>query len=373
MKLLINFGAIKTGGGVQLAINYLAYIRKYPEKAGEFYLLLPSSGPLVNVEVSKNCVDTLNYPSNYIERIVFERTTLNSFIEKNQINIIYTFFGAGLPRFKCAKSIVSVAYPIICYPDSEYWKYLSLNKSIKKRIVNFFRRIRIRQADVVIAETEIMANRLNLYVGVDKTKLRIIPPSPSIFLGDKQFKTPSSSTITILVLSGIDRHKNLWRLVEFAYLLESRGFTSFRFILSVSRTTFEEENKIKEEGKKKLLNHYFNFVGSIPADEIAEVYDNSNFLINLSDLESYSNNYMEAWKSGLPLIVNNTDFARFICRKSAVYVNAHDLSSSIDKIIRVFKSVDLQKEMVSYGKKYLAELPDMDCKFRMISEVISEV
>jgi len=373
MKLLINFGAIKTGGGVQLAINYLAYLRKYPDKIDEFFLLLPSSGPLANVEVSKSCVDALSYPGNYIERVVFEKTTLNSFIEKYQINIIYTFFGAGLPRYKCVKSIVSVAYPIICYPDSDYWKYLSLDKSIKKKIVNFFRRMRIRQADIVIAETDVMANRLNRYAGVDENKLRIIPPSPSKFLEDKQFKAPSSLTLALLVLSGLDRHKNLWRLVEFACLLEGRGFTSFRFILSVSRSAFEEDNEIKELAKKKILDRYFNFVGSIPADKISEVYDNSNFLINLSDLESYSNNYMEAWKSGLPLIVNSTDFASFICRKSAVYVNAHDLSSSIDEIIRVFKSVKLQKEMVSYGKKYLAELPDADCKFRMISEVISEV
>ncbi len=373
MNLLIDFGAIKTGGGVQLATNFLKMLGKQ-SMDGKVYLLLPSTGPLSTMLLEEYCDGLEYYPNSYLERKLFEITKLGQFIKNNQIDRIYTFFGAGLPRYKGTKSVVSVAYPIICYPDSPYWKYLPYVYSLRKRAVNTLRRMRIRRADAVVVETEVMAERLNKYVRVNKDKIRIIPPSPSLFIQDKEFRQiQNDCPVRMLLLSGLDPHKNLWRLLAIAACLKQLNITNAKFVLSVHKDDYVCNLKHISDADRLLLEEYFEFIGPIPVDEIEAAYENANFLLNLSDLESFSNNYMEAWKSGLPLICAKTDFARHICRDSAVYLDPHNAEQSAAVIKDIISDSQKQERLVEHGKEYLAELPDSEEKFYMINDVVRNV
>ena len=365
--LLIDFGAIKTGGGVQLATNFLSSILAFKNITGDIYLILPDSGPLSKLNIEGKCVDYLMYPDSYILRKVFELTKYPAFIKKHKIDIVYTFFGSGLPKEGGVKSVVSVAYPIICYPDSDYWKYVSFFYGFKKKIVNRLRRNRIRKADKVVVETDVMALRVHKYLGIEKNNIMTIPPSPSMFIKEKEFVSQSASEkIVFLVLSGLDPHKNLWRLPEIARKLTEANYTNFEFILSVEKSAFVHTYRKYCLGNEHALDTYFNFVGPIPATDIDSVYSRSTFLVNLSDLESFSNNYMEAWKSGLPLICGDTDFAHHICGESAIYVNAHDTDYASSEILKVVEDLNKQAAMVKEGKKRLSHLPDSEEKLKMI-------
>lgn len=373
MNILIDFGAIKTGGGVQLATNFLNRLRS--QRSGQFekiFLLVADSGPLSEINLNELCDAYEYYPNNYLKRKWFEITKLRDFLRKNNINIIYTFFGAGLPRFKGVKSIVSVAYPIICYPDSNYWRHIDFIPGVKKRLVNTLRRARIRSADKVVVETSVMANRIAKYAGVEKQKIRVIPPSPTQFLQDKPYVVHEVSVNKILLLSGTDPHKNIWRLPQIADELISKGVNNFKFIISVDKENFLRSLGGKSDIDSGVIDAHFEFKGAIPASKIEQIYDECHYLLNISDLESFSNNYMEAWKAGLPLICSDTDFARNICRSSAIYVNPHDPYSSADSIALLFMDKKRQADMVSEGKKLLKNLPDPDQKFNLIQQVILE-
>jgi len=370
--LLIDFGAIKTGGGVQLATNFLSSILDFKNITGDIFILLPDSGPLSKLSVEDKCVDYLKYPDNYILRKIFELTKYPAFIKKHNIDIVYTFFGSGLPKEGGAKSVVSVAYPIICYPDSDYWKYVPFMVGFKKKLVNKLRRNRIRKADKVVVETDVMAVRIHKYLGVDESKIVTIPPSPSKFVEGKKFvQRGAADKIVFLVLSGLDPHKNLWRLPEIARKLTENNCTNFKFILSVKKDEFTHVYKKYCLGNEHILDNFFDFVGSVPATEINSVYSDSTFLVNISDLESFSNNYMEAWKSGLPLICGETDFAHHICGESAVYVNAHDTTQASYEILQVVGDLDKQEAMVKEGKKRLSRLPDSEEKIKIILQQLT--
>lgn len=53
----------------------------------------------------------LHCPSQALRRLWFERTTLQWFIRANDIAVIKTLFGAGLPHGPNVTSVVGVAYP----------------------------------------------------------------------------------------------------------------------------------------------------------------------------------------------------------------------------------------------------------------------
>ena len=373
MKLLIDFGAIKTGGGVQLATNFLNKLDRNKQHIDEVFLLIPDTGPLASIDLSGLCDAFLYYPDNYVKRKLFEMNELKKFIFLHSIDTVYTFFGAGLPRFPGVRSVVSVAYPIICYPDSPYWKYVSFLSGLQKRIVNMLRRHRIRKADLVVVETDVMAHRMHQHVGVNKSLLRVIPPSPSLFIEDKPYVVSSGDSYRILLLSGLDPHKNLWRLPSIALALKDFGCHNFIFTLSVEKHQFLGmlPKSISFNGSR--LEQHFDFVGAIPADEIGNIYNDSDLLLNISDLESFSNNYMEAWKSGLPLVCSDTDFARNICGESAIYIDPHNATSSAAAIKTLMQDLSKQRHLADTGKERLTMLPNAQEKFDKIIAVLNEV
>jgi len=361
MAFLIDFGAIKSGGGAQLAFNFLKQLDEKDIDVSDVCLLLPSEGPLSKEKFGNKYASIIYSPSNYFKRIIFENITLYRFIRKMNIKKIYTFFGSGLPHPVYVQSIVSVAYPIICYPDSPYWKYLALIPKYKKLLINNFRRARLRKASHIIAETEVMKARLSREIPYDIDNISVIPPAPSGFLQDIDYDF-STTRNTYLFLSGTDPHKNIWRLYAVAEELERKGFLDFTFIITVNKDNYMaslNESNIDES----IIDKHFKFLGTVHPSEIQTVYQQSDFLVLLTDLESFSNNYMESWKAGVPMIVSDRDFARHICQDSAIYVEPHDINDVCEKIISVSGDSDIKRNLVESGKRRLSTLKSTEERF----------
>jgi hypothetical protein len=88
--------------------------------------------------------------------------------------------------------------------------------------------------------------------------------------------------------------------------------------------------------------------------------------VNLSDLESFSNNYMEAWKANVPLLVSDRDFARGICGESAIYCEPHD-AAQIAKCMLEFihGNIDTAR-LVANGAERLRRLGSQDMRMDRI-------
>ena len=151
-------------------------------------LLLPSHGELKNYnDPCKKFQKIIYSPNNYLRRFIFENFTLQNLMKSNNIDFIFTFFGPGLPHSKRIKSFVGVAYPIICYPESQYWHYISGFKKLKQKLLNYFRIKRLRQASYIYVETEIMKLRIVKTVNLPLDRICIIPPAVTKYISDREF------------------------------------------------------------------------------------------------------------------------------------------------------------------------------------------
>ena len=368
MNILLDFGAIVSGGGAQLALNFLDHMKKRGGTAKHsFFLLIPETGPLADIDFSNQYSGIYKTPKPYFRRIIFEHTKLQNILKTNNIQRVYTFFGAGIPCPKGIESIVTVAYPIICYPDSPYWKYVPLKKKYPKLVVNYFRRKRLKASSRIIAETEVMKERLIRALNYNSQNINIIPPAPSEYVSPVEYN-PNSETGKFLFLSGCDPHKNLWILQNLAKDFVSKGWRDFKFILTVKKESYI--NSLKEPADHEILNNHFEFVGTIHPREIQSVYAKCDFLMIPSDLESFSNNYMEAWKAGIPIIASNRDFAKHICGDSAIYIEPHDISATSSKLISVAKDNNLKIKLIEAGKSKLSTLHNTSDRSEKILDII---
>jgi glycosyltransferase involved in cell wall biosynthesis len=364
-KILIDMSPLKSGGGVQLAYNFLDELTHAEIGSNELYLLVPEGGfedYYSHPKISK----IISAPHSKIKRTIFESITLPQILVKEKIKTIFTFFGSGLPHPRFIKSVVGVAYPTICYPDSPFWNYLPLKAKYKTALINYYRIKRLSKANIIFVETEIMKKRLMKILPINEKNIFLVPPSPSNYLEAQTLQT--SAERRVLLLSGNSPQKNLWRLYAIAVELKKMNF-ALKFLVSVSERDWR--SSLKEEGiDGNLLKEYFEFIGVIHQKDISKAYANVDVLLMLSDLESFSNNHMEAWKVGVPQIVSDRDFARAICRDSAVYIEPHSPQETARTLAEVLNDNQLRQQLVERGKVYLQELPSQKERMQMILKLI---
>ena len=357
-------GPLKSGGGVQLAYNFLDELVKVDTAHRCFYLLVPEGGFKEYYHHPK-IEKVITSPRSIVGRFIFDNTTLQRFLKKEKITKIFTFFGSGLPHPSSIQSIVGVAYPSICYDDSPFWNYISFRNKTKIKIINYFWKRRLKKANKIFTETVVMKKRLLKVIAFKEQDVFIIPPSPTQYISAHQ---KVQSERNILLLSGTLLQKNLWRLYEVALALKEQKF-AVKFMLTISEKEWRDTLRIQPLNKE-IIRDYFEFLGAVQQKEIAKVYDKADVLLLLSDLESFSNNHMEAWKVGIPQIVSDRDFTRAVCKDSALYVEPHHPAEVASAIRELLSNISLQKELVEKGKICLHELPSQEQRLQMIFKLI---
>jgi glycosyltransferase involved in cell wall biosynthesis len=363
--ILIDMSPLKSGGGVQLAYNFLDELKCADIKSNDLYLLVPE-GDFIEYRNHPKIKGVISAPRSKIKRFFFENFTLQTWLSKRKIKTIFTFFGSGLPHPKSIRSVVGVAYPSICYPDSPFWKYLPSFTKYKTAIINYYRIKRLSKANIIFVETEIMKKRLMNILRMKEENIFLIPPSPSNYV--KTQTAQPSLPKRVLLLSGNSPQKNLWRLYAIACELKKLNY-KLKFVISLSAD--EWRSGLKEEAiDENIVHEYFEFIGVIHQKDISKAYENIDVLLMLSDLESFSNNHMEAWKVGVPQVVSDRDFARGICVDSAVYIEPHHPRQVAHTLSEVLNDDDLLKTLVERGKTYLEKLPSQQERMQMILQLI---
>ena len=106
---------------------------------------------------------------------------------------------------------------------------------------------------------------------------------------------------------------------------------------------------------------------------LASLYRQIDFVFLLSKLESFSNNIIEAWTFGKPLIASDEEWTHAICGDSAIYVersSPEEIASQITSCLNDEKRIT---QVVEAGKKILSEYPTIEERTEQELSFIEEV
>lgn len=368
MKTLIDFSPIKSGGGAQLALNFLTVLNEFKSGFGEVAILVSDRFPFLD-RLSAH-LEVVMAPGDPAGRLKFEWLALRTEIRRRGVTHVYTFFGPGLPKMSGVTQMVGVAYPILCYDDSPYWSHLPFGRRTITRLKNYARKRRLRGVDVLVFETDIMRSRSIAAIGLDPSKCYVLAPTPTSFLKSSPLRPRPDGETRFLFLSGADPHKNLWRLPGiFPKLLAEKH--AARFWLSITEEAFLKV--CRDQGARvdrRLVREFVRFLGPVAADQIQTLYDQIDVVANISDLESFSNNYLEGWLSGRPILASDRDFARSICGGSAIFVEPHSETSLFDGVALICRETAIAAQLAAVGQERLALLPSMEQRLRRLANLI---
>jgi glycosyltransferase involved in cell wall biosynthesis len=106
-------------------------------------------------------------------------------------------------------------------------------------------------------------------------------------------------------------------------------------------------SKIRENGRDAVICN----LGEVPFKDVRSCYDIAHALLLPTFLESFSNAYLDAMRSGAGIITSDMDFARVVCGDAALYVDPSDVSAVVSALLSLESDTVEWKKRVDIGKR----------------------
>lgn len=355
LNILINGLNLKVGGGKSILDNLLSTLQS--EKIEHnYHVLTPNWRDYLRYECNK--VSILRPPKwaskTYAFPFVFHRL-IPLTIKEHCIDVIFNFGDIVVPVK--TPQLYLFDWPYAVYPESIVWERMNFSQTVVKRIKLSFFKSNIKYATHVIAQTNTMKNRLQKYYGlknVDIIPLPVVHQAMSK-IGTKDFKLPYQKH-KFLYLTHYYPHKNLEILIPLATHIKKKSINCV-FVITVDPGESIDGDRLLSQIRNEQLENIIINLGSVPLNEIGNLYEQVDTLFMPTLLETFGMPYVEAMHNGKPILTSDIDFAHDICQNAALYFDPLDVISISDVITQHIDTAS-GKGLVNAGKKVYSLLPD---------------
>lgn len=376
MNILLNFVPLKSGGGLQVGLDFV-HQAKLHGAAHTWYLVATAGTALSRIEPQANFVVAQLVSRNRLARLWFEYFGCGRLTRRIRPDVIYTQFGPHWPGAHAFVNVVGCAYSNLVYPEVDFWDRLDAPRRWLKKGIDRMRKRRLRQADVVVFETDDLAARAVRVLGLDGARVHVVRPSISSLVNPMAAHAKTRERcralpvgFRVLLLSTYNPNKNIELLAEVAKVLaDEHGDKDTVFIITLPPDAATTRSILAKADRLGVASRVHNF-GPVDHEGCTEIYRCCDAVILPSQLESFSNTIAEAWIMERPLLVSDMEWARALCGDGAAYFrfgDSHDAAARIDEIKR---NEPLRRDLVARGRSVLASYPTADLRFRRYLDII---
>ncbi|WP_024589817.1 MULTISPECIES: glycosyltransferase [unclassified Pseudoalteromonas] len=374
-SLLLNFLPVKTGGGLQNSLSFLSFL-KNDSDLKDVATVLTYKGS----EIYKVCINN-NIRVHSIKPGLLSRLKFEIFLSRRLINsdtVIFTLFGPPLITKKKSVTINGCAYSNLFYPEIGFWSFLPYPQRFLKYCIDFYRKVSLSKAQEIIFETKILLERASKDKLFVNKKLHLVQMSPSSLVCESnvdasvalQYKAKlNSGYINLLYISGPHPNKRhyLWPRI-----IKSLKMKGLKVCLVTTLPTGDYLTSLSERFSELGLNEHLVNVGPVKSEHVASLISIADGLTNLALLESFSNNFVEAWEMKKPLIVTDADWSRGCCGKGAIYIDPLEAELSADRLLFSYTNVSSINFSVQNGSEQLSHLPSKIARYNQFKSIIMD-
>lgn len=368
MNILLNFIPLKSGGGVQVGLDFIEQAKRHGTRH-EWHLVATAGTAIAATRESGNVRVAKVVPNGLAARLWFEHVECKELVRAIKPAVIYTQFGPHWPGVRAA-NVVGCAYSNLFYPEVDFWGSLPFLQRVVRKTVDVFRGKRLFAADAVIFETEDLAERAVRIFKLPQERVHCVRPSVSSLV------TPASehrqtrercATIPkgfrVLLLASYQPHKNIDLLPDVAKVLKERHrCDDVVFVVTLPPEHPGTKQLLARARALDVERQIHNF-GPVPHEGCAELYKECDAVLLPSSLESFSNTIAEAWTMRKPLVISDLDWARSCCGEGAVYVRYRDSGDIAQKLVRLKENPDEARAVSERGRQVQATYPSPEQRF----------
>jgi len=374
MNILLNLYPVRSGGGQQVATNFVKVIAKN-NFGHRWYIFVGDGSELHKISkklIPNSCILSIVY--NYKNRLL-KSGVIKDFIATNKIDIVYSF--GPIFKFIEVPQVLRSVYSNLYFPEIYFWEGYSKFLYAKKKIIDFFRLKQTLKADGLIFENKSMLERaINLFK-YPENKVIYIAPSVTDFdekqLSEKYKELESFEEFKILYLSSWHLNKNIHILPEVAKILSSNNFKKVKFILTIDVNNSSVQKFLLNKIKKFKVENYFHFIGKVEAVYVHQVVKSSDAMILLSKLECFSSNVIEAYTFKKPLIIADEEWSRSSCDNAALFVDRNNPINIAESILKLINSKELKMYLVKLSEVQLRQFNKPEEKVKKQVEFLEKI
>ena len=378
MDVLLNFLPLKSGGGLQVGLDFLEHAQR--ASAQHRWFLVASEGtPLAHrrgassVQVSKVVSRSTG------ARLWFETVGCRELLRRHRPAVIYTQFGTQWPGAADRVNVVGCAYSNLCYPEIDFWQRLPTPQRQWRQARDRLRRRRVQQADAVIFETEDLAERGIHHLGLKPDRVHVVRASASTLVGPESRHLETAQRcetlpqgFRVLLLSVYHPNKNFEMLPRVAHALRQRaGDEDTVFIVTLPTQSSHWRDLAARASALGVADRLFNF-GPVPQEGCAELYRACDAVILPSQLESFSNTIAEAWTLGRPLLTSDLPWARGLCADAAAYFEYDSANAAAERLCELRSDAAHREQLVEAGYRQLMRYPSSAQRFAGYMSILEQ-
>ncbi len=376
MRIVLNLLPLKTGGGVQVALDFLSHLASRPD-AHEWHAVARAGMPFLEPRFRAGLASLVVVPDRLRARIAFELWGGRRLAARLGADVVYTLFGPHWAALPCP-AVGGCAYSNLLYPEIDFRADEPALVRPVYRLRDSYRRRSLMQADGTIFETEELAGRAVRLLKLAPERVTCVRPKASALVDPQARHPPTAALLAglperfhVLALCGYHPNKRLHLIPEVLRILRARGESGIGFITTLADSPGAAAifRQAERYGVRDLI---FN-LGTVPQAGCVELYRRSQAVVLASQLESFSNTIAEAWIQSVPLLASDLAWARSICGDAAEYFRFDDAGDLADRIVGLRAATAHVRQLTAAGQAALADFPDSAARHRQIVAFIERI
>jgi glycosyltransferase involved in cell wall biosynthesis len=373
-RVFINGINSKTGGGRSILTNYLRLLHGSSFDGCHYYVLTPNRTEYLKFE--STFVHILNIHSIFRSNVcwlLLNYYVLPRIIRKLKVDVVFNLSDIVLTT--PVRQVYLLDWPYAVYPESLAWKRMSWRAFAKRKIKLELFKLSIRNASLVVAQTQAMSDRLRQQYGISEIKVVHNAVSLENLNGTVDvlpvaFDVLPSAT-KFLYLSCYYPHKNFEIFLELAKKIKADQL-NYVIVITIDKEEDPRCKKFLSAVKQLKLSDVIINVGSIPMEAVPAIYRACDALLMPTLLESFSGTYVEAMFHSVPILTSDFDFARCVCGDAALYFDPCNVESIMQCMRRVTEDQNIRNACVTAGASRLSELSSWEVAFSNFQLAIHE-
>ena len=359
MNILLNLIPVRSGGGMQVATNFVRTVVDH-DNFGHQWRFLVALGSEVEQLVTTIAPDHFKSVSgSFGKRFYREFFEVPRWIEEWNIDLVFSF-GPGLLRTPVC-SVTRSTYGNLYFPEIDFWSNWSLPRRTFYRFKDKFRLASTLRADALVFENQAMRQRSISLFGYTEDNTLFIKPSVSDFSIYENTPVPeryqSIKDFSVLLLTGWHKNKNIDLVPDILAALrdsDAEIFHKTTFVITVD-ATHPYSRQLMDRAERLGVADRINLFGRVPVNEIPHIYGMVDAVMLLSRLECFSSNIVESWHFRRPLLISDEEWSRSICGdRSVVFVPLDNVAEIAARLGVIISDRAARAGLVENGTRELA-------------------
>jgi glycosyltransferase involved in cell wall biosynthesis len=355
--VVLNALPIRMGGGQQKVLSLLLALEERCEWR-ERVVVVVAQGSEAEEACRRLGLRSFSVGAGYAARARFESTARRHFARGQ---VCFTLSGPPMltsPGYLL--NLAECAYSFLFYPEVAYRKNLRFVSRFRMSLVDRYRKELLRRADYWLFQNEAIRRRAVNGCGFPEHRTAVVRVAPSLAVSPESVDAGVVSALQqrlpdgprVLFLSSAYPNKRLHLVPELALAMKRAGCEKFCFVMTFDEKTEYGAVVVRRLAECGVSGHVVN-LGTVRPGNVASVISVCDAMAVLSEIESFTNNFLEAWKMGRPMIATEADWARDAGGDAVLYVDPEDIDRTALEIMRLLASPTRVDALVQAGKKRL--------------------